>query len=1128
VAASLVTITFEGRDLVSGSLKRISSALRSVTDDFISFRRVSEAMHDNFVSGSRRARDAAQDFGREVDAARDDVRGLANEQVDDLFTHARHGAEDFRSTVSRAESEVKGLSDARIHIKARDEVSPVLDGIQSKLSAIAATAGGLVIGGSVKDSLFGGVTEYSSESARSAPYLSPTDRKNALTRADELYEKGYFESRPEAAKQIADIAPLVNDKSKIGDFVESSAKMKYIMPDASWEEINRSLGQATNVFKETPQQVTDSMMYTYKQVGDRQQDLNDTFWEYALYFNKAGTNSAQMANFLVKSVQEGSFNFDKPADFFKETFGVKALDAGDMAKYFELRGSSKDVAEKQANDFTSDINSGNEQRAKGAIMALVADLASQSPDELKASLVAMGSATAEDNGDAIAKTYKVPFEKPPEDIAGTTDRIVKAQQDANPMQEMIEARRRMDKLMQGIGQGMIADLLPVMQEFNQLLVTNKDEIQSLFSTFTGLIKGATGIYKDHFVLINSLLIGIASAFAAKKLMDLGKGGVKFGKNVIDIGKGAVSTVSQGASTVKGWFSRPKNDDIVPEKKRFTLRGGNRRDDPVRALSSMTVSASRVFVNGPVSGGGGSLDIGDRGKRRPGKGGRGMSARDELTNRKKGNEDHSPPRTKTVSRDKANDVIEQHRPPKPPPEPPKKGFWNQTKDALFTGTKGLAKGAGIVGAIASAGAGAYGLYQASKEVGLRQAISTRGGAVVGSVAGGAIGGTIGSIAGPLGTAAGAAVGSYIGDKLGSLADSSGVTAKVVDTVVSFKDTLKDTLGSWKDKATNFITGKKEEPVKSAVSQPAPPLTIPKFTPEAKQKIQEAVASFRNTMKQKGIELDLTPLQKTGAQVKDTFNHMKESVTGWWKGDSTKKAQGDLHAVGSATQTAAGQTKQLGATANQSTAEIAQGSKQAGQSFAGVSAAAGTAAGQTKSHLETLKNISSQGSSWGSNLISMLAAGIQSKFPLLSTVVSGVAGIIKKNLGFSSPTKEGPASKSDKWAPNFISMFASGLKADPVKEKMNLIAGTMNRKLHNRASIDVMQRTGSRIRTARTLNQASRAAGSVSIQNVTLDFGEMAKQVKDFPAFAKMMNSPQARALIRKIMGEELHKAIENGG
>ncbi|WP_276917207.1 tail tape measure protein [Aneurinibacillus aneurinilyticus] len=1094
--------------------------LRGTTSDLNAFRRASEDMHDNFVSGSRRARDAAQDFGREVDAARDDVRGLANEQVDDLFTHARSGAEDFRSTVSRAESEVKGLSHARVHLQARDDVSPVLDGISSKLAVIAATAGGLVLGGGVKDSLFGGVTEYTHEASRSAPYLSPADRKSALTKADELYEKGYFESRAEAAKQLADIAPLVKDKSQIGEFLESSAKMKYLMPYSSWEEINRSLGQATNVFKETPQQVTDSMMYTYKQVGDRQQDLFDSYWEYVLYFNKAGTNSAQMANFLVKSVQEGSFNFDKPADFFKETFGVKALDAGDMAKYFELRGSSKDVAEKQANDFTSDINSGDEQKAKGAIMALVADLASQTPAELKASLVQLGSATGQDNGDAITKTYKVPFEKPPDDINGTANRMVQTQQDANPMQEMIEARNQINKLLQDIGKDTISDILPVMQEFNNLLVTNKNEIQNLFSSFTGFIRGATSFYKEHFAIINLMIGALVGGFALKKGVDFVRGGIKFGKDMLDIGKSAFSTVGKGASTVKGWFTRSKDEETAPEKKKFTLRGnqGSRGDDRIRALSSMTVNATRVYVNGPVSGGGGGMDTGDRGRRKPSKGGRGINARDELTRRKKDNEDHSPPRrTKTVSRDKANDVIEQHRPPKPP-DPPKRSIG-----------KGLLRGAGVAGAVAGVGIGAYELYQSAKDGGLRRAASTSGGSVVGGLAGTAVGGTIGSLAGPLGTAAGAAVGNYIGDKLGSLADSSGVTAKVVDAVVS----LKDTLGSWKNKAANFISGKKEEPTQNAVAgppapKPLPPLTLPTFTPQAKQKMQEMFTSFKTSMKQKGIEMDFTPIQKAGAKVKDTFSNMKQSVVGWWKGDSAKKAQGDLHAVGSATQNAAGQTKNLGAFANRSTAEIAQGSKQAGQSFAGVSAAAGTAAGQTKSHLETLKNVSSQGSSWGSNLISMMVAGIQSKFPLLSSVVSGVAGIIKKNLGFSSPTKEGPASKSDKWAPNFISMFASGLKADPIKQKMNLIAGTMNRKLHGHASVDVMQRAGNGIRVARSLNQAPRAAGSVSIQNITLDFGEMAKQVTDFAEFAKMLSGPQGRALIRKILGEELHKAIENGG
>lgn len=657
------------------------------------------------------------------------------------------------------------------------------------------------------------------------------------------------------------------------------------------------------------------------------------------------------------------------------------------------------------------------------------------------------------------------------------------------------------------------DFLIAKQTLNDALIELGNTIAKDITPVFKLLAEAAGWIKqkmDNMSTLGSLAVattGIAGA-------GLAIGGVKKGATAVN------EAFWGGVGKLATWRPKGKkgeDDTGEPSRRRFTLKGSkNGSSDSIRSLSSMTVSAARVFVNGPISGGSGGIDTGDRGRRKTGKGGRGTSARDELTRRKKDNEDHSPPRrTKTISREKAKDVIEQHRPPKPPPPPPRRM---------------KIPGGGIV----RAGMAAYELYQASKEDGLKQAISTRGGAVIGGVAGGAIGGTIGSLAGPIGAAVGAYLGNKAGEKLGSLVDSSGLTAKAVDAVVS----LKNTLGSWKDKTMNFFTGKKEEPAKStAVSQPAPkplpPLTIPKLTQEGKQKMQGMFTSFRTSMKQKGIEMDFSHFQRAGKGVQNTFNRMKSSVMGWWKGSNTKKAQGDIHAVGSATQKTNTQTKQLGTTAARSTQEISASAKKAGQSFAGVSTSAKGAANQTKQHLESLKNISAQGSSWGSNLISMLAFGIRSQFPLLSAAVSGAALIFKRYLGFSSPTKEGPASKSDRWAGNFMSMFAGGLDAGPVRQKMNLIAGAMNRPLRGRAAINVLPRSqvaeGGRIPVAtRMMKQATRSTGGVIIQNMTMDFGEMAKQVKDFPAFAKMMTSPEGRALMRRVLGEELHKAIENGG
>jgi hypothetical protein len=1094
MATEAVTIPFEARDLISGSLRKISSALRSTTNDLIAFRRASDAMNNDFVSGSRRARESVQDFGRQVSSARDEVQGLSREKVDDIFSRARTGADNFRSAVSRAEAEIRGLSDARVHLKAKDDISPTLEGIHSKLSAIVATASSLVIGGGVKDSLFGGVTEYSNEAARSTPYLSSSDRKTALSKADALYGQGFFDSRQDAAKQVADIAPLVKDRSKIGDFVESSAKMKYLTPDASMEEINRALGQATNVFKETPKQVSDSMMYAYKQVGDRQQDLYDTFWEYSTYFKKTGASSAQMSNFLTKSVQAGSFNFDKPADFFKETFGVKALSESDMAKYFELRGSGKDEAANQAKSFVSDINSGDAQKAKGALMALVGDLASQKPDELKASLVQLGSATAEDNGDAILKTYKTAFDKPPSDITGTTDRMVKAQQDANPMTDLIQTRREMDLLLQDIGKSISADTLPVMHEFNQLLVSNKDEIQSLFGNLAAGITKATSFYKDHFNAINYFLIGIASILAVKKSLDFGKKISDFGKSTINtvstgarktkdlyvgtrdrvsnsfVGTGyrkakdwagetyvgrqtrrfgtwvSESRVGRGVSKAKSLFSRKKEEE--EERKNFTLAGRTKGGEDgygIHSLSSMTVQAARVYINGPISG--------------ASQGGRGKNARDELGKRGGYKEEDIAPkrRTATISRDKADELIRRSK----PDVPEKKSIWNRAKDALF-GSKSnlpetgleqvsklgkLAKGAGIVGAIASAGAGAYELYQASKKDGMRQAISTRGGAIAGGIAGGAILGAAGSIFGPVGTMAGAAAGNWLGAKAGAFFDSKGWTKSLVDSFMEIKNKSKD----------------------------------------------------------------------------------------WWSGGSkeSKKADDDLKHIATNTQKNTGQTKQ----------QLVTLGTQAGQT-----------ANQTKTSLQAVGGIAGQGQVWGTTMMSGLIGGINSQIPALQSSMSQLRSIFYLPTTVRAPIYGPPAP---------VKMFADGGFTDGLVNRPTFVAGGRGiageagpeliiplSSSKRKRGFDLWQQAaplfgvkmfadggftrraslhqGGGIPIAKMLNQASSGVKSVTISNLTFDFGDLANQIKDFPSFLKMLSSPEARRIIENTAAMGLLNALENGG
>lgn len=1104
IATARVTVPFEARDLISGAVRNMRSVIQGATDDLLDFRRISGNMFDDFVSGGRRARETAEDLGRRVNDVRDETRRLSNTHVDDLFRRARRGADDLRSSVNRTEGEIRGMSDARVHLRARDDVSPVLDGISSKIGAIAATAGTLLLGSGVNDAMFGGVMDYHTAAARSAALLSPTERAQGLGAVDELYKKGMISSRAEGANQLANAAPLVKDKTQVSDFVTQSAKMQTITPDASSEEIHRALAQSADTFKESYAQVSDSMMYAYKQVGDRQQDLYDTFWEYSGYFKNTGASSAQMSNFLVRSVEEGSFNFDKPADFFKEVFGVKALDSGDMAKYFEQRGSGKEEAERQAEAFTVDINSGNQQRMKGALMALLGDLSSQSPNDLKQSLVMLGSATAEDNGIAAIKNFGTAFDKAPSDIAGTTDRMVQTQLAANPMQDMIETRRQMDLQMQEIGTNISTAALPMLKEFNSLITENKDNIQSLGKEVSGFISGVTKFYKEHFGLINGILGTIVAGFAAKKGLDFFKGSINFVKDLGGTGK-KIYTFSKNVSENVRNKKKSKPDPPVTPKRNSTAsefmgdtRGIRRtvggKFDPLRRLQSITVQAGRVFVNGQVGGNGGGLlgDVGGRGSSRGGRRG-GIRGRQ---------------------------------------------IGGRGSSGLFTPTKGLARSAGILGAVTSAGIGAYNMYETAKDIGWREAASTQGGAVAGGIAGGAILGAVGSIAGPVGSMVGASIGNFLGEKLGGWADESGLTRKVVDSAIA----VKDSVVSWTNSAADSIAGAFGDftdwmgITESKPPEPPPPppkaeITFGNISPEAKKRIEEVASQFTTTLKEKGWKEAFTGVMDQ-PEVKNTIqgfesigNHLSTTFSNIWKGGDGQKAKQGIDEVGTAVQQTATKTKSLGDITKSCLDLVFYGAKNAGIGLTGVGASAKSAADETKQHLSSIQSVVSQSSSWGSNLISMMTSGIRSKFPSLTSAVSEAAGVIKNFLGFHSPTKEGPASESDQWAGNFVSMFAGGLDVRPIRDRANMIAEALRPSM-----AQTMQGSTSGISSANTLSQGAGkvTAGQVTIQTVSFDFGELAKGVTNFAEFAKMMTSSEGRALIRKVLGEELYKAIENGG
>lgn len=1084
--AKRITVPIEAQDLVSGTLRRMQRGFQSTQDDVTRLRRAAGDMGQDFVTSTRRASESARDLGAQIGRATDEARQMGRTAIGDLFRRARASAENFRRSVSRADSEVRSMSDARVTLRADDQVSPLIDNISAKISALAALGGGMVLGGGVSDSLFGGVIDYSSAAARSAVFLPEDIRSLGLERMNDLYKNAISSSREEAASLLADAAPLMNDRSQSISLAQEVAKSMYVRPDSGKEENLRAVSQVANVFGETPAQANDSINYTYYMAGDRQQDVADSFWEYSGFFKNAGTSSGQMANYFAKMSQDGAYNYDKPGDFFKEVFGVKALNFDDMTNYFKQRGAGDKEAERQAASFTKDINSGNEQRSQGAIMALVADLKSQNQNDLKQSLVMLGSATAEDNSIAALKNFAVPFEPAPTEIEGITDRMIARQQQADPLIEYRQTQNQMKLQLQDIGGTIMQASIPAMEEFNSLLVKNKDSIEAFGSGIVTGIENIVGFYKDHTGMINTALMGLASVLVVKGLVGFSK------------------SIKQLYTDLRGAGNWAMNK--LPGRRKFGGGGSPTIDGPdFQSVSSMNVNAGRVYITGSVGGGEGGSRRGNKNRRR---------GRNQVVS----TPDIDPPLT---NQSKAN---------KPVKGKTSRGI------SLGGGAKGVMRAGGVLGFVGGTAIGAYDLYTVAKEEGFKEAVSTRGGSVVGGVAGGAIGGIVGSIAGPIGSMIGASVGNFVGEKVGNWFDNSGITRKVVDTFSNITsnvsnwasntaDTIKNTMGSWKDTAAGWLgIGKKEPPPEAP--RPESKLTFT-GTAENQVKVEAALKDFYQDVGQKGMKEAISDVVNDSG-VKTVMDGLKTSFSNIWESSKAKVAQDDIKGVGVEAQKAGEKTKNLAQTSKSSTQEIVSGAKDAGQSFSGVSSAAGSAVSQTKQHLQSIQNLVSQGSSWGSNLISMMADGMRNKFPSLTSVVSQAAGVIKNYLGFSSPTKEGPASNSDRWAVNFVNMFADGLNPVRIRERMSLIAGTMRDGVDgvegpSLSSSSIPVRT-----TPLAAEAASTASKSVTIGNITMDFGGLAAGITDFQSFAKALTSPEGRALIRQVFGEELYKALETGG
>jgi phage-related protein len=108
-------------------------------------------------------------------------------------------------------------------------------------------------------------------------------------------------------------------------------------------------------------------------------------------------------------------------------------------------------------------------------------------------------------------------------------------------------------------------------------------------------------------------------------------------------------------------------------------------------------------------------------------------------------------------------------------------------------------------------------------------------------------------------------------------------------------------------------------------------------------------------------------------------------------------------------------------------------------------------------------------WGGNLIQGFVNGIVAKASSVAGAVGGIAGQVLAFLGFHSPTKLGPGSEADQWAPNFVKMYAKGLTngLPEIQKAMNGLALPLAMNFNSSGSYAAM--SGARIAAASGGNQ-----------------------------------------------------------
>lgn len=94
--------------------------------------------------------------------------------------------------------------------------------------------------------------------------------------------------------------------------------------------------------------------------------------------------------------------------------------------------------------------------------------------------------------------------------------------------------------------------------------------------------------------------------------------------------------------------------------------------------------------------------------------------------------------------------------------------------------------------------------------------------------------------------------------------------------------------------------------------------------------------------------------------------------------------------------------------------------------------------------TVSNLVNEAFQWGSNLVGNVISGITSRIGDALNAAKNLASSIASAIGFHSPAKVGPGAEADTWGPNLVTMLASGIEdhVGIVASAAQAVAGAAN--------------------------------------------------------------------------------------